>query len=241
MPTFPPPPLRFRTVGVPQYGSKASISAGAFPSGSRVKRAPSIPRPALGLLAPSRTPRLPDPPELRCLAPRGNPEGSSPQDAPLTPGVLGSGRVILSQPSSPIRSHPPVSQARGDFTGSPLIRPAFAVRERLGDPRDVPSFPGRAVPACRGPYAGGLAPPSRCPGVAIAGFLALGPSRHPHARLCQRYPAGPLTALHPSLYATARRFASPSGLAPTPGAEGSLCLLRTLSPSLLPAGLAADG
>ena len=91
MPTSPPPPLRFRTVGFPQYGSKASLSEGAFPSGGRVKLAPRIPRQALGLLPPSRTPRLRDPPGLRCLAPRGNPEGSSPQDAPLTPGVLGSG------------------------------------------------------------------------------------------------------------------------------------------------------
>src|SRR5205814_5144154 len=78
-----------------------------------------------------------------------------------------------------LRPHPPVSQARGDFTALPLIRRAFAVRERLGDPRDLPYFPCRAVHACRRPYAGGSAMPSRCVGVAMPGFLVLSPSRHP--------------------------------------------------------------
>ena len=31
MPTFPSSPLKFRTAGFPQYGFKASLSAGAFP------------------------------------------------------------------------------------------------------------------------------------------------------------------------------------------------------------------
>jgi hypothetical protein len=150
MPTFPPPPLKFRTVGFPQYGFKASLSAEACPSNGRVKLAPSIPQQPIGLLPPSRTPRRRDPRELRCLAPKGNPEGSSPRDAPLTPGVLGSGpSSAVSVHRCLLRPHPSVSQARGDFTGWPFIRPAFAVRERRGDPRDVPSFPCRAVPACR--------------------------------------------------------------------------------------------
>jgi len=191
MPTSPPPPLKFRTAGFPQYGFKASLSDGAFPSVGRVKLAPSIPRAALGLRPPSRTPRLREPPWPRLRAPRGNPGGSSPRDAPLTPGVLGSGpSYAVSVHRRLLRPHPSVSQARGDFTGSPLIHPAFAVRERRGDPRDVPSFPCRAVPTCRGPYAGGLAAPSRCPGATIPGFLALGPSRHPQPRLCQQSPAG---------------------------------------------------
>ncbi len=61
MPTFPPPPLKFRTVSFPQYGFKASLSANACPNGGRVKRAPHIPRQAFGLRPPSRTPRLRDP------------------------------------------------------------------------------------------------------------------------------------------------------------------------------------
>ena len=43
-------------------------------------------------------------------------------------------------PSSLSRPHPPHSQAHCDFTAWRLIRDAFAVRERLGDPRVVPGF-----------------------------------------------------------------------------------------------------
>src|SRR3984893_18534028 len=42
--------------------------------------------------------------------------------------------------SSLNRPHPPHSQAHHDFTAWRLIRDAFAVRERLGDPRVVPGF-----------------------------------------------------------------------------------------------------
>jgi hypothetical protein len=43
-------------------------------------------------------------------------------------------------PSTLIRPHPPHSQAQRDFAALQLIRPVFAVRFRLGDPRLVPSF-----------------------------------------------------------------------------------------------------
>jgi hypothetical protein len=43
-------------------------------------------------------------------------------------------------PSTLMRPHPPHSQAQRDFTAVQLIRPAFAVRFRLGDPRLVPCF-----------------------------------------------------------------------------------------------------
>jgi hypothetical protein len=43
-------------------------------------------------------------------------------------------------PSSLNRPHPPPSQAHRDFTAWRLIRDAFAVRERLGDPQVVPGF-----------------------------------------------------------------------------------------------------
>jgi hypothetical protein len=52
---------------------------------------------------------------------------------------LGSG-LFCPGPSSLNRPHPPHSQAHRDFTARRLIRDAFAVRERLGDPRVVPSF-----------------------------------------------------------------------------------------------------
>jgi hypothetical protein len=52
---------------------------------------------------------------------------------------LGSG-LFCPGPSSLNRPHPPHSRAHRDFTARRLIRNAFAVRERLGDPRVVPGF-----------------------------------------------------------------------------------------------------
>src|SRR5207247_10831767 len=77
------------------------------------------------------------------------------------------------------RPPPRDSPARGAVTALALVRRAFAVRERLGDPLDLPYFPCRAVHACRRPYAGGSAAPSRCAGTAMPGFLVLSASRHP--------------------------------------------------------------
>ena len=62
---------------------------------------------------------------------------------------LGSG-LYCPGPSSLNRPHPSRSRAHHDFTAWRLIRNAFAVRERLGDPRAVPGFrctfrPGIAV------------------------------------------------------------------------------------------------
>jgi hypothetical protein len=49
-------------------------------------------------------------------------------------------RVIVSRSVITYWPHPPRSQAHRDFTAWRLIRDAFAVRERRGDPRVVPSF-----------------------------------------------------------------------------------------------------
>src|SRR5713101_1447252 len=43
MPTFPPPPLSFRTAGFPQYGWKVGLSDSAFPHAAQVKPAPGMP------------------------------------------------------------------------------------------------------------------------------------------------------------------------------------------------------
>src|SRR3974390_2630650 len=64
---------------------------------------------------------------MKWLAPL--PQGSSLETGLCCPG-----------PSSLKRPHPSHSQAHRDFTARRLIRDAFAVRERLGDPRVVPSF-----------------------------------------------------------------------------------------------------
>ncbi len=199
MPTFPSPSLKFRTVSFPQYGFKASISEGAFPRSSRVKLAPSIPRQARGLLPPSHAsaPATYSPSgqsRHNVRVGRAHPRAAVQEATLFTPGVLGSGpSSVVSVHLSLLRPHPPVSQARGDFTGSPLIRHAFAVRERQGDPRDVPSFPCRAFPPCRRPYAGGAAVPSRCPRTAVSGSRALEPRRPPRLPPLPAIPGGMLT------------------------------------------------
>ena len=43
MPTFPPPPLSFRTAGFPQYGWKVGLSSSAFPHVAQVKPTPGMP------------------------------------------------------------------------------------------------------------------------------------------------------------------------------------------------------
>ena len=190
MPTFPPPPLRFRTVGFPQYGSKASLSARVCPGRVEVKPTPGIPP-----SAPEFTPRLraesgdnlgtpPVRPET------GNPARSAPRTTPLTPGVLSSGRVVLSRPSSPLRPHAPVSQAPGDFTGSPLIPRAFAGRAR----RKRPARPSRlSLSVCRHvPRTLRRRGRRRCPlwsPAALPGFPEFDAGRPPQPRLCQLHPA----------------------------------------------------
>ena len=52
MPTFPSPPLKFRTAGFPQSGFKASLSGRAFPDGSGLKPAPGIHPSPFGLHRP---------------------------------------------------------------------------------------------------------------------------------------------------------------------------------------------
>jgi hypothetical protein len=58
-------------------------------------------------------------------------------------------------PSSLNRPHPPHSPAHRDFAAWRLIRDAFAVRERLSDPRVVPGFHCSSLPGM---------PPSPTPG-----------------------------------------------------------------------------
>ena len=72
--------------------------------------------------------------------------GSGLDDAPpggidsSAPEALARVRVIVSRSVITYWPHPPHSQAHRDFTAWRLIRDAFAVRERLSNPRVVPSF-----------------------------------------------------------------------------------------------------
>ena len=69
-------------------------------------------------------------------------------DPPPQGSSLGSG-LCCPGPSSLNRPHPPHSQAHRDFTARRLIRDAFAVRERRGDPRVVPGFHYHSFLTCR--------------------------------------------------------------------------------------------
>ena len=216
MPTFPSPSLKFRTAGFPQYGFKASLSDRACPPASVVKPAPGMPTSADGLLRPFARFRPSSSGLALCpvqgRASAGRCAGGSP---PPTPGVLGSGPSSVV--SVPPRYYDPIRRSRRHAATSrlwPLIRRAFAVRERLGDPRDLPYFPRPAFSACRRSYAGGSARTSRCAGRAMPGFLGLRASRHPQDPSLPAIPDGVvLSTLHRSHPAAARAFARPSTLA----------------------------
>jgi hypothetical protein len=164
MPTSPSPPLKFRTVGFPQYGYKASLSGGTCQTTSRAKvdsRRTLDDSPVC--LHPSRTHRPPHLVSAESHLPGRSARRCVCGSCRTTPGVLGSGAsCAVSRPPGLLRPHPPVSRARDDFSAGPVIRRAFAVRERLGDPRDLPYFHCRAVHTCHRPYAGGSVTPSRC-------------------------------------------------------------------------------
>ena len=78
------------------------------------------------------------------------------------------------EPSSLNRPHPPHSWAHRIFTAWRLIRDAFAVRERLGDPRVVPGF--------RYPFCPGI-PSSPTPGSSIIVISSAAMSTRPSPRV----------------------------------------------------------
>ena len=140
MPTFPSSPLRFRTAGFPQYGSKAGLSDGAFPYSVPVKPAPGVPSASCGLhpsfvlsaafpVIPLRVGQVARWSTAIRAAYAALPQGPSLRSGLCCPG-----------PSPLHRPHPSHSQARRNFPAMPVICDAFAVRERRGDPRVVPCF-----------------------------------------------------------------------------------------------------
>jgi len=171
MPTFPSSPLRFRTVGFPQYGSKANISSGPSRTSVGLSLFPAYAS-ARALCATLRNGPSREKIRLSVQIDTGFPLPLCKRLHLFTPGALGSGMSYVVSPLHRLLlPHASVPRARHDFTVLPLIRNAFAVRERLGDPRDLPYFYCRAFHACRRPCSGG----PRCPPVAtctsVPGFL----------------------------------------------------------------------
>ena len=140
MPTFPSSPLRFRTASFPQYGSKAGLSVGAFPLSVQVKPTPGIPCPCSGLLPTFASSVAAPKPRSESRKPARFDAAMRAAHAALPQGPSLRFGLFCPAPSSLNRPHPPHSQARRDFPAVPVIRNAFAVRERLGDPRVVPCF-----------------------------------------------------------------------------------------------------
>src|SRR5882762_5118481 len=140
MPTFPPPPLSFRTAGFPQYGWKVGLAGSAFPHVAQVKPAPGVPCASRRFASALRAPRCLT---LRSALCRNSEIGSTPPCEELSPlpqrPSLRSGFYCPS-PSPLTRPHPPHSRAHPDFPAWRVIRDAFAVLVRLGDPRVVPCF-----------------------------------------------------------------------------------------------------
>jgi len=140
MPTSPRSPYHSVRRVFPSTAGRMAFQTAPSQRVAQLKPAPGIRSPRIGLL-PSFVHRISYPRISRSVSGRlradappwrvGNPppQGSS----------LGSG-LCCPGPSSLNRPHPPHSQAHRDFTAGRLIRNAFAVRERLGDPRVVPGF-----------------------------------------------------------------------------------------------------
>ena len=214
MPTSPSSPLRFRTAGFPQYGSKAGLSDGACLHAAPVKPAPGMPIASWSLhpsfvlsvvlpVVPLRVGQV-----TRWYTAIRAAIAALPQGPSLRSGLF------CPSPSPLSRPHPSHSPARRDFPAQPVIRHAFAVRERLGDPRVVPCFRCAFFPDM---------PPSTTPestSTACAQFLRR--RRWPSPR----YESSALPTLPPSA----------SGGHTISGFPGSLPGLR---PSLRPAGLLA--
>ena len=133
MPTSPSSPLKIRTAGFPQYGFKA----GCQKVPSREWRPRVAPSRFASLLRSAAF-------SLSCsaLCRRGCAFRTATRAAtPLYPRGPRSGLgCVVPIHHSLNRPHPPHSWAQRAFAASQLIRPAFAVRFRLGNPRLVPCF-----------------------------------------------------------------------------------------------------
>src|ERR1700730_7716988 len=122
------------------FGVAAAPAGSAFPHVAQVKLAPSMPCASRRFASPLRALRYPT---LRSALCRNSGLGGALPFEESTPlpqrSSLRSGFYCPS-PSTLNRPHPSHSQAHPDFAAGRLIRDAFAVLVRLGDPRVVPCF-----------------------------------------------------------------------------------------------------
>ena len=113
MPTFPSPPLKFRTASFPRYGLKASLSGRAFPNASAVKPAPGMPASVARFASTLRTlplrTRCPRSVSRPAVPPRAAVREAAP--ASLPQGSLAPVRVMLSR--SIVAYYDPIRQSRG--------------------------------------------------------------------------------------------------------------------------------
>jgi hypothetical protein len=138
MPPFPSSPLRFRTAGFPQYGSKVGLSDRAFPDPASVKLAPSIPVAWIRFASTLRA--------LRCSM--GSPfsvgghllGGAPPCEQPTSlysrgprsgPGFVVPAHQHLTGPIRPTRGHIAISPHSGLYAMPSLCGSAEATRERF--------------------------------------------------------------------------------------------------------------
>jgi hypothetical protein len=140
MPTFPRSPLSFRTAGFPQYGWKVCMSDGTFLGASHLSSLP-----AYATSTSSLSPSFVSADQLLNSSSESGNRGhtdtaKSGRGQPAPQGSSLRFGLFCPNPSSLNRPHPSHSQARSDFAAVRLIPSAFAVRERLGDPRVVPNF-----------------------------------------------------------------------------------------------------
>jgi hypothetical protein len=134
MPTFPSSPLRFRTVGFPQYGSKAGRSRGVFLLGASGAD-------AVGFRAshsPGRAVSLRTVSEPATCASTAMPQGPS-----LRSGLCCPGPSLLAGPIRPTRRHSGTSSPCDLYPLPSLCPPG------LSDLRVVPCFRCCSFSACR--------------------------------------------------------------------------------------------
>src|SRR5215469_10352732 len=125
------------------------------------------------------------------------------------PGVLARAELCYLWPSSLNRPHPPHSRAHRDFTAWRLIRDAFAVRERLGDPRVVPSFRCTFFPGMPSPGTPGNPTPSVPDSDVGVAFAANKPARHSQRPRNPFHAGGEFRGYLVRTIATACQFARP--------------------------------